>query len=208
MKSILKGLQYSFHIMVRPFDGFWDMRHEKRGNIFSAIVLVLLLSTSTIIHTQYTGFIFNTTNPKYFNFFQTAVTVIFPFILWCVANWSITSLTDGEGRFVDIFMMTAYALVPYILINFISVLISNVITFEERAFLNYFIYLGIIWSGFILFVGIMTIHQFTPLKTIFTIIITVIGMVVIVFLLVLVASIIDKLYNYIFGIIVEIRLRM
>ena len=38
----LKALKYATYIMGRPFDGFWDLKHEKRGNLKAAMILVVV----------------------------------------------------------------------------------------------------------------------------------------------------------------------
>ena len=38
-----KTLKYSLYTITHPFDGFWDLTHEKRGSIAAANILTLLL---------------------------------------------------------------------------------------------------------------------------------------------------------------------
>jgi len=64
LKEIGKGLKYSFTIMAHPIRGFYEMRFEKQGNIFSCLILVVLLILAFVCQSQYTGFIFNETNPR------------------------------------------------------------------------------------------------------------------------------------------------
>ena len=33
LKTYFKSFTYAFHIMTHPFDGYWDMKHEKRGTL-------------------------------------------------------------------------------------------------------------------------------------------------------------------------------
>ena len=34
--EIVKGLRYSTYVIFHPFKGFWDLKHEKKGNLESA----------------------------------------------------------------------------------------------------------------------------------------------------------------------------
>lgn len=54
----------------------------------------------------------------------------------------------------------------------------------------------------------MSIHQFTVSKTLFSVLLTVLGMAFILFLVLLFASMFDQMVVYISGIITEVRLRM
>ena len=208
MKQIGKGLRYSFTIMTHPIRGFYEMRFENQGNVVSCLLLLVLLVLAFICQSQYTGFIFNEVNLKEFNVIRQICGVVIPVLLWCVANWSITVLMDGEGRFVDIFMATCYATVPYTIATFIGVIMSRFMTADESTFIGIVTGLGVAFTALLLFCGILTVHQFTVTKNVFSIILTVAGMAFIVFLALLFASIFDKLFSYVAGIFTEIQLRM
>jgi hypothetical protein len=208
MATVLEGLKYSFHIIFHPFDGYWDMRHEKRGNLYATLILYALFVESMLFQQQHGGFLMFDFNPRTYNVLRSIISIVIPLLLWCVANWSFTALTDGEGRFVDIVMMTGYALLPITITNFIGAVLSNVVIQNEVDFVNMIFGIGTVWSGFLIFCGIATIHQFTVKKTIFAIIITILGMFFIVFLAMLFGSIIDKMISFVTGLITEIELRL
>lgn len=126
---------------------------------------------------QLTGFLFNFTDDLEFNLFYKITSVLLPFFIWCVANWCITTLVDGEGSFGDIAMVTAYAVVPLVIIQLPLVLLSHVITLQEQPFYQILDAVSVLWFALLLFCGILTIHQFSVGKTILTIGIAVLGMV-------------------------------
>ena len=105
-------------------------------------------------------------------------------------------------------MATCYAMVPYMITVFLSVLMSRFMTQDESTFIGIVTGIGLVFTALLLFCGILTIHQFTVAKNIFSIILTVAGMAFIVFLVLLFASIFDKLFSYVAGIFTEIQLRM
>lgn len=81
-----------------PFKGFWDLKHEKKGNVFSAWVLVASLILLYILRRQMTGFILNFNILNEMNIFVEILSVLVPLGLWCLSNWCITTLVDGEGQ--------------------------------------------------------------------------------------------------------------
>ncbi len=208
MKKVFDGLKYSFHILSHPIQGFYDMRFEKQGNLLSCILLLVLMAAALIAQQLYTGLSFHLVNLREFNVFRQVANVVVPVLLWTVANWSITVLMDGEGRFVDIFMATCYATMPYTVTVFLYVLLSQFLTADESAFLGLILNIGLVISGLLLFCGMVTVHQFTVSKSILSLILTVAAMAFIAFLSVLFLSCIDQLINYIKGVIVELKLRM
>ena len=203
MAGLWKQLRYSTHVIFHPFDGFWDLKHEHRGSVKAAIVLVAMLVLNSILSTQFTGFLYN---PDYdgvsLNVFSELFSVVGTFMLWCVANWSLTTLMDGEGSFKDI-----YALVPLFLIGIPLTFISNAMPLDYKAFytiINGFTY---VWAGFLMLSGLMVVHQYTFGKTILTAILIIVAMAVIVFLGLLFFNLISQLIGFVVELYWEISLR-
>lgn len=206
--EVLRGLRYVFYLIFHPFNGFWDLKHEKKGNLGSAFVIVGLLGVTFILRRQATGFIFNTVNLLELNIFVEIMSVILPFALWCVANWSLTTLLDGEGSIKDIIITSAYALAPLVIINLPLILVSNVITLDEGAFYYFFISLSVVWAGALMLVGTSVVHQYSMTKTLFCTVAIVIGMGLIIFIGMLFFSLIQQVWSFIYTVYKEISLRL
>ena len=104
---------------------------------------------------------------------------------------------DGEGSLKDIFITTAYALTPVVLINIPMLLLSNVMILEETVFYTVLDALSVLWAALLILIGIMTVHQFTMPKTIATIAVAVVGMIIILFLILLFVSIIQQIVSFV-----------
>lgn len=204
--STLLGLKYLFYLIYHPFDGFWDLKHEKRGNSQISFILIILLLLTMILRRQVTGFIFNNNTPESINFFSETFNVLVPFFLWCIANYAISTLTDGKGTFIDVVMVTAYALTPIIILNLPMLILSNVIVFDERAIYDVLGGISLVWSGLLLLIGMKTIHQFEMFRTVIFILATVLGMAVIAFLSILFLSLVQQMYNFALLIYLELSL--
>ena len=208
LSQMLKGFRYSLYLIFHPFKGFWDLKHEKKGNVYSAWLIVALLSVLLILRRQFTGFILNFNKQNEMNVFVEILSVLAPLGLWCLSNWCITTLVDGEGSFKDIFITTSYALTPLVLINIPMLLLSNVMIVEETVFYTVLDALSILWTGLLILIGIMTVHQFTMPKTIATIAVAVVGMVIILFLILLFVSIIQQIVSFVDLLWTEMTMRM
>lgn len=206
--DIIQGLRYSFHVIFHPFDGFWDLKHEKRGNLRAACIILLVLSITYIMRRQLTGFIFNTNDLNRLNIVVESLSVLIPFMLWCISNWCLTTLMDGEGSFKDIFITTAYALVPLIIINLPLILISNILTINEAAFYYFFDSLAVIWTGVLIVLGTMVVHQYSLSRTIITSLFIIVGMGLIIFIGMLFFSLIQQMYSFVITIYREISFRL
>lgn len=206
--TVLKQLKYSFTLIFHPFDGFWDLKHEKRGSVAASLVIVALLCVQQIFKTQFTGFIYN---PYYdgvsLNVFKECAIVLATFFLWCVANWSLTTLMDGEGTFGDIVMASGYAMTPFFLIGFPLIFLSNAMSEDFEAFYYLLFYISIGWSALLMLSSVLVIHQYSLAKTILTAVLIVVAMAIIIFLCLLFFNLISQMFGFVYGLYWEISLR-
>ena len=203
----VKTLKYVFHVIFHPFDGFWDLRYEKKGSIQAALTFVVLTIMTFTIEKQNTGFLFNNYRLSDLNVMVDIITVLLVFVLWCTANWCTTSLMEGKGRMQDIVIAMGYALFPIILIRLPLVLMSHMITSNEGSFYYVFGVISYLWAGLLVFLGTMITHQYSVKKTIFTCIITIVGMGILLFIGLLFFSVIQQMLTFVLTIYKEIRFR-
>ncbi len=200
--------EFPFRLMIRPFSCFWDMKYEGKGTVRDAFIIVVLLVLAMILNRQFAGFLVNYYDPQLMNSLNEVRYVIVPLLLWCVSNWSITTLMDGEGKFREIFMVASYSTLPIILVLIPFTLISNFMTEEETVFYWLFIIISIVWFVWLLFVGTMTIHQYSASKTIATMFLTLIVMMIIIFLGMLMFSLLQQAFGFVYNVYREIIFRL
>ncbi|MCQ6559010.1 YIP1 family protein [Paenibacillus mendelii] len=188
----------AWYTIFHPFNGFWELKFEKKGRVWFALLLLLLLSLLYVLKRQYTGFIFNPgiNDPESVNTIDEIKFIVLPFFMYCVANWSLTTLMDGEGKFKEIVIATAYALVPLILMQIPLILLSNIITIQEGSFYRLFESIGFLWFFGLLLVGMLTVHQYSVTKTIVTMVLTLIVIGIIIFLGLLFFSLVQQMLSF------------
>lgn len=197
-----------FYTMRHPFNGFWEMKFENKGRPAIAIGIVMMLAVVLILKQQYSGFIVNFNQPDDLNSLAQFRFVLLPFLLWIVANWSLTTLMEGEGKLREIVMATGYSLLPFIIIYLPQILLSQVVTLQESAFYYMLDSIAVLWFILLLFVGTMTVHQYTPGKTIVTMLLTVVVIGIILFLALLVFSVVQQMAAFFISIYNEIIFRL
>ena len=207
-KRYFASLKYSLYVITHPFDGFWDLIHEKRGTLAAAHTFLLLFLLTRVLKLMLTSFQFITAPIQYINVFEEMASLALPFIILCLANWAMTTLFDGKGRFRDIYMAMCYALVPYILIQLPMILVSNMLTFEEGSFYSVLLGFSVIWSVFLVFTGLMEVHDYGPGKTLIFILVTVVGALVIIFLILVFFSLLSDAAAYFVSLYREIVFRL
>ena len=204
----IASMKYALHVITHPFDGFWDLIHENRGTMAAAHTFLFLFLLTRIIKLMYTSFQFISAPIQYMNVFEQSASLLLPFLILCVANWAMTTLFDGKGRFRDIYMAMCYALVPYVLIQLPLVLVSNCITFEEASFYTVLMGFSVVWCAFLVFVGLMQVHDYTPGKTFIFLIVTVIGAMIIIFLILVFFSLLSDAAGYFVSLYREVVFRL
>lgn len=201
-------LRYSLYVIFHPFDGFWDLSHEKRGSLAAANTFLVAFLVTYILRLMFTNFQFITAPVQYINIYQRCGSLLLPFLVLCVANWSLSTLFDGKGRFKDIYMAMCYALVPYVIIQLPLIVISHVISFDEAAYYNVLSTIAVIWPVFLVFVGLMQVHDYGPGKTVIFIFFTIFGALVILFLMLVFLSLLSDAVGYFVSLYREIAFRL
>ena len=202
------SLRYGLHVITHPFDGFWDLIHEKRGTLAAAHTFLLLFLVTRVLKLMLTSFQFISVPIQYINVFEQMASLAFPFIILCLANWAMTTLFDGKGRFRDIYMAMCYALVPYILIQLPLVLLSHLISFDEYAYYTVLASISVIWCAALAFIGLMEVHDYSAGKTVVFLIATVIGAMIILFLMLVFFSLLSDAVGYFVSLYREIVFRL
>ena len=203
----VKGLRYSLYIMTHPFDGFWDMTHERRGNNISAAIIYIVWVVVWIANAGFKGFLYKELNQE-FSLIKTISVAVLPIILWCVCNWAVSTLLDGDGKPSHIIMATAYALVPLMLCQIPCVILSNLLTLEGGMFITVISGFGVAWTAVLLIASVITVHNYTLKRTVGVILLILCAMAIVVFLAVLVFNLLDQMRYFLINLYKEIVINM
>ena len=204
-KTYWEELLYAFHLIFHPFDGFWDLRHERRGSIRAGATIFGITVVAFFYQAIGQGYIFN---PRggYSTVILQVTAVLVPVILWCISNWCLTTLFDGEGRFRDILIATCYSLAPLPFFIILSTILSNI--FSDASIINLLVSFGYVWVAMLLFFGMLVTHNYTMPKNILMILCTIVAMAVIMFVTILFSTLMIKVVSFVISIFSEIGSRL
>ena len=204
MRATIGTVLYGFHILVHPFDGFWDLKHEKRNTFSAALVVLGLVILAVVLRFQAAGYLFRPAVAEDASLLFNVLSVIIPLLLWTVVNWAITTLFDGKASMRAIFISTTFALMPLLL--FIpQLLLTHVLVLEEAPFLHAIDVVAALWCFALILVGNLTIHEYTMKKTIAASVATVVGIGALLFLSGVFYSAVSQLFAFFTTIIMEIQ---
>lgn len=201
-------LRYGTHVIFHPFDGFWDLKREHRGSVKAGMILFVVFVLCFAIRRQFTGYLFNSDPLGEGSVLMDVITIVLLFALWCIANWCFTTLMDGEGSMADIFVASAYALIPYILSFPLLMVLSYCLSGNESEFYVFFDVVVIAWIALLLFLGMMVTHDYSVRKAILSLLLTAVGILLVVFLGILFINLIQQCWTFISRIYTEVAFRL
>jgi tetratricopeptide (TPR) repeat protein len=207
-KSLKEELLYAFHVIFHPFDGFWDLKHEKRGSVRSAFVILLITIVVYFYNSIGQGYIFNPRPSTAMNIMGAITAVVVPLLLWVVANWCLTTLFEGEGSMSDIFTACCYCLTPLPLLVLPVTIASNFLTANEGGLITMLSSFAYLWLGVLLVLAMQVTHDYSVAKNLLTCVSTIVGMAFLMFLGVLFSSLMAKIVSFVTNIIEEISYRL
>lgn len=202
-KTYGEEMLYIFHLIFHPFDGFWDLKHEKRGSIRAGTTILGITIIAFFYQAIGTGYMHNPRG-DYSTVFMQVVSVVVPVALWIVGNWCLTTLFDGEGSFKDIYIATCYSLAPLPFFVILSTILSNILTVTEGSIITLLVTLGYVWVGLLLFFGMVVTHDYTTGKNIITTFGTIVAMAVIMFIALLFSSLVMQMASFVITLFTEI----
>lgn len=204
----MNTIRFAKHALLHPLDFFYELQFKGHAKIVSALIIILLTVAARVLSLMTTGFSFQTKEPYQISVVMQAVWIIVPWLTWSVANWGVSTIIDGEGKFVDVLTASAFVFVPYVCFMLPVSLISNLLTLNENMIylgLTWFLYF---WVGFLVLAKIKIIHDFEPGRTLWIALLTVAGMFIMWFIGLLIYGLINQAFNFIIGLYKEITFRL
>ncbi len=160
-KRFLKETAYIKTMLRHPIDGYYYLRRGEHGSVMTATVIYLLFFGVYLLDVLGRGYLFgvlklSTTNPV-------SVLIMFwvPLLLWLAGNYMIGTINEGEGSFKQIYVATAYAFAPYILITPFIVILSYGLTLNEAFIVNLGSLFVIAWAACLVFMSVKDIQRYS-----------------------------------------------
>lgn len=200
--------KYPFYCMFHPINGYEDLKAEKSTSFWRANCILAALFVVSILAHQLTGFSYNTNRVEQLNIWVSLCSTVGVFVAFVVCNWAVTTIMDGKGKLLEIWVFCAYAMLPYVIVSAIAIVCSNVLTIDESAFYTAVQWIGIGWSAICMLIAIREVQQYTLGKTIGTLLITFFGLLVVVIVIAIVYSVFSQLIGFVSTLWSEISMRL
>ena len=204
--SLRDEIMFGFYTMFHPFYGFYELKHEKRGSKRAANIFVILAVIAFLFQNFGSAYLIQSVdNPP--SVLSSVANILLPIALWCVANWCLTSLMDGKGTMTDIYVATAYSLVPMIIITFVTTFIGHFLILEELSMLQFAVNIGMAWTLMLVFLSMINTHDYSLGRNVAVTILSVVVIGIILFLLMILFSLSGRMISLVSNIIEELSFR-
>ena len=202
-KKIKLPLVAAFH----PFDTFNEVKQYKQGSVTAAVIITVLLYLAFTLKATLSGFLFKKNSAAGYNMLYTLLQTVGLMMLWCVADWLVCSLFSGKGTFKEVFIVTAYSLVPLVALTFAEIIFTHLLSVSAMSVV-YGIETAVwIYTFFLIIVGMMSVHEFDFFKFVLTGIVVVFFMVIVVFVGFMFVMLLSEVSGFVADVYNEVILR-
>lgn len=198
---------FAIYSLFHPADAFWQI---KSRDILSPVWLagILFMFVYTNVAGFFSnGFIYNQNRAQDFNVIIQLAKTFGLITVFVISNWAVCTIMEGKGKPKEILYTTGYALIPYVVAQLIKMLLTHILTNEEAIIISIITGIGLLWSFVVLFVGLLTIHEYNVGKAAFSVCLTFAGMMVILLLVVMFYTLMGQTLSFMQSIIQEYSLR-
>ena len=196
-------LKTVFRFSVHPFAASSDIKYKQMGSTLYASIALTAFFLAFALQITASGFLFRNQDADSYNVFYTIAQTFGMVVLWSVANWLVCTLFSGNGKISEIYICSSYSLAPLTLFTFIKIICSYFLPLSAAGLVNGLYIAVLIYTFFILAVSIMTIHDYSFPKFLVTGIVTVIGMILIVFIIFMVVILLQQFWNLLYSVYME-----
>ena len=170
---LLSDLCYMTRVLRHPIDSFYEIKTGNRGSVLSATIIYLLAFAVLLGEFFLTSFLFSFfNNMRFISPMYVTAFFFLPIFAWVVGNYLVATINEGEGSFRNVYVCTAYAWTPNILLVPFLIVLSHFFTFNESFIMTmgYTIAFGLVAIYHVLMV--FEVHQFNFMNTVRNILIT------------------------------------
>ena len=192
--------------ILHPIAGFEEIRYRKKYSAGFAIGILAAWFFLEVIAHQYTAFIFNGHKPDSINVLLILASTAALFFVLVFVNNALATFMDGESTLKQLWISCAYALMPMILLRAIGIALSYALCSEEGVFLIVLTVVAWGWTFWNIVCALQTMQQYTFPKTLANILLTVVGLVIVLFIGFLFFSLLQQVGSFIRTVFDELML--
>lgn len=201
---ILRELGCLFKFIKHPLDGYYEVKKNNMISPLTATILYIILFLELIASNIWTGFIFNPSDVETISIMNILTSTLLPILLFAICHYLISSITQGNGRFRDVYVSMIVSFAPVIIFLPFIIIISNFLTLNESFIYSFATTAVWGWSFILVFFMIKEIQELEVGETIGNILLTAVTMILFVAFGFLLYALASQIINFITDFIMEV----
>lgn len=201
---IISEFRFLGEVAKHPFNGFYEIKKERRGSLIVATTLLLVLFVAFLTNTAFKGFLFQLTDVEDLNIFAIILGYFSIVLFFILSNYLITSINQGESGIKKIYIQTTYSFVPLIFGLFLSTLFTHILTLDESFFVLFTSTIGYLWTFALIFVGINEIQNYEMRDTVKSILLSILLMAILAITIIFVQLMMSQIFDFIIVVFREV----
>ncbi|CAG7646449.1 YIP1 family protein [Paenibacillus allorhizosphaerae] len=200
-------LKHVFYILKHPIDGFSAIRYENKGSMASSMILLLAGMIAFGIMRVATDFTFNPNVVLEISLITVFTQFAVVWVGWVVANYLISTIYRGEGRFRDVIYGTSYAVFPFVIVGLPLTLLSSVMTLSEGAIYNFLENALYGWVFLLVFWKVQSMQNYGVGETAVNIVLSMVTMTILGVLIFITFGLSNELWDFFYSVYQEVTIR-
>lgn len=199
-------LKMLFRAPFHPVQTFGEIQSKKLGSWTICVALAIIYYVVSVLRVLLGGFASTFYDAESFNSIIVFVRSTGLIVLWVVVNWAVSTLFSGRGKIKEIATVTCYSLLPLIVGEIANIIFSNILTPEESAFVSIFYTVMMLYTLVLIMVGTIVIHEFDFKRFILTTLLTLLGIAIVVFIIILVFLLAQQFLTFLISVYSELTM--
>lgn len=205
--KIFQELGFVAYFAKHPIDGAYGIKHEQKTSNLSAIIIYIMALVTFVINKYYAGFIFRTVEDGEYTLINDILIILVVSLFISVATYMISTITDGEATFKETMHGFVYSLGPYILIQWLLLILSNCLTLNEQFIIQFGYVIMMTWVISLMLIAITELNGYRFKETIRTVFLTAFAIFIAAITIFIVYSLMNQLISFIVSIFREVVAR-
>jgi len=194
-------------VIVHPIDFYHYIQEQGKITWGQGIFVVLLAYLARMAGLLLTGYAYETQETYEISFLHEFIWIIVPWLTWTVSNWGVSAILEGEGKFKEVFVGSAFAFAPYAVFTVPITVLTNVLALDEQSIYSFLINMTFVWVAWLLLLKVRVIHDFEIVKMIWITVLSIIGILIIWFIGLLLYGLMNQLVHFLIDIFKEVNFR-
>jgi len=203
--TVFRELAHARKILSNPADAYYEIRFHGKASVLSATIMYGGLVTAFFLSAIATSFIFSWNVP--FDILPLTGIFIVVVALFVVVNFLVATINEGEGSFRNVYIGTAYAATPFILLAIPITLLSHVLTLSEAFVYQFLFYVAVGWSLILQFIMIKEIHDYEIRDVVKNILLTTFAASIIALVVFVQYLLLGQVVEFVRGLFMEVGIR-